>query len=102
MIFLLLFPPLWAADPAACEYTKERDTFTGGAFPKDFIWSLATASYQIEGAWNKDQCYKNSKLYYSWTTNRGMKIQLPQKYKIKIYKNRPKINIFDQNRSLKF
>lgn len=23
-------------------------------FPKDFIWGTATASYQIEGAWNKD------------------------------------------------
>jgi beta-glucosidase len=24
------------------------------AFPKDFIWGAATASYQIEGAWNED------------------------------------------------
>ena len=23
-------------------------------FPKDFIWGAATASYQIEGAWNED------------------------------------------------
>lgn len=23
-------------------------------FPKDFVWGTATASYQIEGAWNKD------------------------------------------------
>lgn len=23
-------------------------------FPQDFIWGVATASYQIEGAWNKD------------------------------------------------
>ncbi|MHA1915658.1 MAG: GH1 family beta-glucosidase [Promethearchaeota archaeon] len=23
-------------------------------FPKDFLWGTATASYQIEGAWNKD------------------------------------------------
>lgn len=24
------------------------------AFPKDFVWGTATASYQIEGAWNED------------------------------------------------
>ncbi|MBI5965854.1 MAG: beta-glucosidase [Chloroflexi bacterium] len=24
-------------------------------FPKDFIWGAATASYQIEGAWNEDE-----------------------------------------------
>ncbi len=24
------------------------------AFPKDFVWGAATASYQIEGAWNED------------------------------------------------
>ncbi|MBO4748465.1 MAG: family 1 glycosylhydrolase, partial [Clostridiales bacterium] len=24
------------------------------ALPKDFIWGVATASYQIEGAWNED------------------------------------------------
>ena len=23
-------------------------------FPKDFLWGAATASYQIEGAWNED------------------------------------------------
>src|ERR1700732_3883363 len=23
-------------------------------FPKDFLWGMATASYQIEGAWNED------------------------------------------------
>lgn len=25
-----------------------------GTFPEDFDWGLATASYQIEGAWNVD------------------------------------------------
>ena len=24
------------------------------SFPKDFCWGTATASYQIEGAWNED------------------------------------------------
>jgi len=27
---------------------------SGAQFPKDFIWGTATASYQIEGAWNED------------------------------------------------
>ena len=31
-----------------------RDEFYYGVFPKDFAWSSATASYQIEGAWNED------------------------------------------------
>lgn len=25
-----------------------------GQFPDDFIWSAATAAYQVEGAWNED------------------------------------------------
>lgn len=28
--------------------------FTPFQFPKDFLWGSATASYQIEGAWNED------------------------------------------------
>ena len=31
-----------------------RDKMYYGKFPDDFMWSTATASYQIEGAWNKD------------------------------------------------
>ena len=23
-------------------------------FPKDFLWGMATAAYQVEGAWNED------------------------------------------------
>jgi beta-glucosidase len=35
--------PVAAAEPAS-----------GVAFPKDFLWGMATASYQVEGAWNED------------------------------------------------
>lgn len=28
-----------------------------GTFPDDFIWGLATASYQVEGAWDADGNY---------------------------------------------
>lgn len=31
-----------------------RDDFIHGRFPKNFMWGVATAAYQIEGAWNKD------------------------------------------------
>ncbi|XP_071511185.1 lactase/phlorizin hydrolase-like [Diadema antillarum] len=31
-----------------------RDAFLYGTFPDDFVWSSATSSYQIEGAWNED------------------------------------------------
>ena len=30
------------------------DDFYYGDFPPDFAWGTATASYQIEGAWNED------------------------------------------------
>jgi len=33
------------------EYSKEDSTMP---FPKDFIWGVAAASYQVEGAWNED------------------------------------------------
>jgi len=31
-----------------------EDTLTYGTFPQGFIWAAATASYQVEGAWNVD------------------------------------------------
>lgn len=31
-----------------------EDTLTYGTFPQGFIWAAATASYQVEGAWNID------------------------------------------------
>lgn len=30
------------------------DTIVYGNFPNNFIWAAATASYQVEGAWNVD------------------------------------------------
>ena len=37
--------------PQKCAYSSERDEFSGGEFPSDFKWSLATAAYQIEGSY---------------------------------------------------
>ena len=34
--------------------TKNSEPFLYGTFPEGFVWSTATASYQIEGAWNED------------------------------------------------
>ncbi|XP_052245872.1 lactase/phlorizin hydrolase-like isoform X2 [Dreissena polymorpha] len=33
--------------------SPESDDFLYGRFPNDFIWSAATAAYQVEGAWNQ-------------------------------------------------
>ncbi|XP_078666125.1 lactase/phlorizin hydrolase-like [Branchiostoma floridae x Branchiostoma belcheri] len=33
-------------------YDRDRDALLKGTFPEDFIWSSASAAYQIEGAWN--------------------------------------------------
>ncbi|KAI8514032.1 hypothetical protein Bbelb_083560 [Branchiostoma belcheri] len=35
-------------------YDHNRDAFRPGRFPDGFIWSTATASYQIEGGWDAD------------------------------------------------
>jgi lactase-phlorizin hydrolase len=34
--------------------SNERDAFYQGLFPVGFAWGTATASYQIEGAWDED------------------------------------------------
>jgi beta-glucosidase len=33
---------------------QAHNTFQPYQFPNDFLWGVATASYQIEGAWNED------------------------------------------------
>src|SRR5215472_3630558 len=33
---------------------QTANAFVAYQFPKDFVWGVATASYQIEGAWNVD------------------------------------------------
>jgi beta-glucosidase len=46
-----------AIQPSACALTvfSEADNvFVPYQFAKDFLWGVATASYQIEGAWNID------------------------------------------------
>ena len=35
-----------------------QDDFLYGLFPENFAWSVATASYQVEGGWNEDGMLK--------------------------------------------
>ncbi|XP_025092494.1 LOW QUALITY PROTEIN: lactase-phlorizin hydrolase-like [Pomacea canaliculata] len=35
-------------------YPADRDTFLYDHFPRNFSWGVATAAYQVEGAWNED------------------------------------------------
>lgn len=34
--------------------TQNDEQLFKGKFPEGFAWGVATASYQIEGAWNED------------------------------------------------
>ena len=41
---------------------QKRDEFIKGTFPDGFLWGTATASYQIEGAYNEDgKCFQSQR-----------------------------------------
>ena len=44
--------PLAAAQPEIQQLASEQGS--GAAFPDNFLWGMATASYQVEGAWQGD------------------------------------------------
>lgn len=46
---MALRPALWCL---LCLVVAAQDDFLYGTFPEGFEWGAATASYQIEGAWN--------------------------------------------------
>ena len=54
-----------------CAFNAERDNIPGGKFPTGFKWSCATASYQIEGAWNEDG--KGLNIWDEFSHKRGPK-----------------------------
>lgn len=58
----IIFLTLVAWANAVSEYPE----WITGTFPDDFRWGFATASYQIEGAWNVDgKCLYNFKLNHT-------------------------------------
>ena len=51
-------------------------------FPKDFLFGAASASYQVEGAWNEDgKAGKSSEDSPAW---RGKRIEHPQSSRMKL------------------
>ena len=56
-----------------CAFNAERDNIPGGTFPTGFKWSCATASYQIEGAWDADDKGKN--IWDEFSQLRGPKLE---------------------------
>ena len=47
-------PVLGAGEEQTSNETAAVQQITAGKFPKDFLWGSATASYQVEGAFDKD------------------------------------------------
>ena len=43
-----------AGTPSTGRDNHASDAPSAQAFPEGFLWGTATASYQIEGAWNED------------------------------------------------
>jgi len=43
-----------ASARAFASFPEAHNVFVPYQFPKGFLWGVATASYQIEGAWNAD------------------------------------------------
>src|SRR5580692_10186469 len=42
------------SDPRQTPDTVPNSEFSEARFPGGFLWGMATASYQVEGAWNED------------------------------------------------
>jgi beta-glucosidase len=43
-----------AGEPQPSIKPEEKESGAAAAFPGDFLWGMATASYQVEGAWKED------------------------------------------------